>query len=175
MTQPTQIYFGPDQPNLNEDSPCPKIYLRTLLFSTSKRGRVIENMYVAVTRDETRQNFNIWVHRENGKLVRGSGLFVGEIGVTVDHHFLTPSDASSFRFDAGQYRVEVFAHLVGDKNRIMLFSQPLEVTQEDATKLKNRDMGLYFDWGPDASRYVSHVRKLGFDEGALIRSILDSA
>ena len=44
MTQPTVIYFGPDAPRGREGSPPPKVYLRTLLFATSKRGRVIESM-----------------------------------------------------------------------------------------------------------------------------------
>ena len=38
-------------------------FLRTLLFSTSKRGLVIESMHVALARNETHQNFNIWVLR----------------------------------------------------------------------------------------------------------------
>jgi hypothetical protein len=32
----------------------PKVFLRTLLFATSKRGRVIESMHVALSRNETR-------------------------------------------------------------------------------------------------------------------------
>jgi hypothetical protein len=79
MTQPTVIYFGPDSPLSSRNSPLPKIYLRTLLFATAKRGRVIESMHVALARNETHQNFNIWVYG-NEKLVRGSGLFVGETG-----------------------------------------------------------------------------------------------
>src|SRR5947199_1179157 len=72
MTQPTIIFFGPDMPRSRSDTPIPKIFLRTLLFSTSKRGRVIESMHVAVSRNETHQNFNIWVYGDD-KLVRGSG------------------------------------------------------------------------------------------------------
>lgn len=98
MTQPTVIYVGPDTlPPTWNDAPPPKIYLHTLLFSTSKRGRVIESMHVRVTRNETHQNFNIWVHGD-ATLVRGSGLFVGETGVAANHHFLTPRDARGFRF-----------------------------------------------------------------------------
>src|SRR3984957_17161046 len=75
MTQPTVIFFGPDTPRSHSDTPLPKVYLRTLLFSTSKRGRVIESMHVALSRNETHQNFNVWVYGERGKLVRGSGIF----------------------------------------------------------------------------------------------------
>ena len=70
MTQPTVIFFGPDTPRSREDAALPKVYLRTLLFSTSKRGRVIESMHVALRRNETHQNFNIWVYGEREKLVR---------------------------------------------------------------------------------------------------------
>ena len=41
MTQPTIFFLGPDG-----TSGPPKIFLRTLLFSTSKKGRILENMYI---------------------------------------------------------------------------------------------------------------------------------
>lgn len=123
-TQPTVIFFGTDFPRSRTDAPLPKVFLRTLLFSTSKRGRVIESMHVALSRNETHQNFNIWVYGDE-KLVRGSGLFVGETGVAANHHFLTPRDADSFRFTEGRYRLEVFAHVLGDNAPTRLFSQEL--------------------------------------------------
>ena len=43
MTQPTLIFFGPDKPRAGAASGEPKVFLRTLLFSTAKRGRVIEH------------------------------------------------------------------------------------------------------------------------------------
>ncbi len=158
MTQPTIIFFGPDSPRSRDDEPMPKVFLRTLLFATSKRGRVIESMHVALSRNETHQNFNIWVYGEE-KLVRGSGLFVGETGVAANHHFLAPRDGNAFRFSEGQYRVDVFAHLLGDRKRTLLFSQLLEISREIAAQLAETRNGLYFDWGPDASRYMPHVEK----------------
>jgi len=120
MTQPTVIYFGPDAPRAGNASPLPKVYLRTLLFATSKRGRVIESIHATLARNETRQTFNIWVYGEE-RLVRGSGLFVGEAGVEANHHFLTPKDAVSFRFVEGHYKLEVFARLLGDQKQTPLF------------------------------------------------------
>lgn len=158
MTQPTIIFFGPDSPRSRDEEPMPKVFLRTLLFATSKRGRVIESMHVALSRNETHQNFNIWVYGEE-KLVRGSGLFVGETGVAANHHFLAPRDGNAFRFSEGQYRIDVFAHLLGDRRRTLLFSQPIEISREIATQLAEPGNGLYFDWGPDASRYLPHVEK----------------
>jgi len=159
MTQPTVIFLGPDggSPSRPGDV-LHKVFLRTLLFSTAKRGRVIESMHVAVSRNETHQNFNIWVYG-NEKLVRGSGLFVGETGVEANHHFLLPRDVISFRFQEGRYEVEVFARLLGDKKQTRLFSQTLDITRELAASLEEPNAGVYFDWGPDSSRYLSHVER----------------
>jgi len=89
--------------------------------------------------------------------VRGSGLFVGETGVEANHHFLTPKDGSSYRFVEGHYRLDVFAHLLGDKKQTRLFSQTLDISRELAASLTGAHAGLYFDWGPDSSRYLSHI------------------
>ncbi len=156
MTQPTIIFFGPDTPRTPDDLPLPKVYLRTLLFSTSKRGRIVESIHVALSRNETQQNFNIWVYGDE-KLVRGSGLFVGESGVAANHHFLAPRDGSSFRFSEGRYRLDVFARLLGDHKHRLLFSQTLEIDREVAEMLEKPATGLYFDWGPESSRYLPHV------------------
>jgi hypothetical protein len=157
MTQPTVIFFGPDTPRSSDEPPLPKVFLRALLFSTSKRGRVIESMHIALSRNETHQNFNIWVYGEREKLVRGSGLFVGETGVAANHHFLAPSDANSFRFTEGRYQLEVFAHLLGDSKATLLFVQTLEISREIASSLEDPNAGLYFDWGPDSLRYLTHI------------------
>jgi|SRR5271168_3916282 len=160
MTQPTVIFLGPDAPRSHQDTPLPKVYLRTLLFSTSKRGRVIESMHVSISRNEMHQNFNIWVYGERGDLVRGSGLFVGETGISANHHFLAPEDdGKSFRFGEGHYKLDLFAHLLGDGKPMRLFSQELDISREIATALQERGAGLYFDWGPDSSRYLPHVEK----------------
>jgi hypothetical protein len=114
-------------------------------------------MHVALARSETRQNFNIWVYGDD-RLVRGSGLFVGETGVAANHHFLAPKD-SSFCFSEGRYRIDVYAKMVGDRGKTLLFSQALEVSLELAAELKGSDSGLYFDWGPDSARYLPHIDK----------------
>ena len=152
MTRPTVIFFGPDGSS-NSTSPKWKVFLRTLLYATSKRGRIIESMYVRVRRGEATQNFNIWTYGEKGSLVRGSGLFIPETGVATNHHFLLPADCTSFQFSSGDYIVEVFASLVGDRVAHLLYSIKLEVTSQQAAAIKDDDHGLYFDWGPDSAKY----------------------
>ena len=156
MTRPTVIFFGPDSGSKADQNP--KIYLRTLLFCTSKRGRVIESLYVSLTRNETRQNFSIWVYGEE-RLVRGSGIFVGEEGVVANHHFLTPPDQNTFSFLEGRYRLQVFARLLGDKSSIQIFSQELAIESHFGKALTEPGVGLYFDWGPDACCYLPHTEK----------------
>ncbi len=153
MTQPTVIFFGPDSPR------NPKVFVRTLLFSTSRRGRIIESMHVCVAKNEGKQNFNIWVYGDD-KLVRGSGLFVGETGVSTNHHFLAPKDVGEFRFTHGIYMLEVHAKLLGDHTTKKLWSQSLSISPEHAKGLGEPGTGLYFDWGPDSKRYIPHVKKL---------------
>ena len=51
----------------------------------------------------------------------------------------------------------MFAHLLSDAKPILLFSQTLEISRDMATALEAKTAGLYFDWGPDASRYLPHV------------------
>jgi hypothetical protein len=156
MTHPTVIFFGPDSSPRNDHNP--KVYLRTLLFCTSKRGRVIESMHVSLARNETRQNFNIWVYGEE-RLVRGSGLFVGESGISANHHFLTPPDQNHFQFREGTYRLEVFAKLLGGNAPIKLFSQELTIQSEQGLAIQKPGVGLYFDWGPDSSTYIAHIEE----------------
>jgi hypothetical protein len=158
MTQPTVIYFGPDNPRSRDEPALPKVFLRTLLFATSKRGRVVESMHVSLARNETQQNFNIWVYGDD-RLVRGSGLFVGETGVAANHHFLVPRDGSSYHFTQGRYRIDVYAKLLGDHRKKLLFSQIVEVSSEAAVELTGSDCGLYFDWGPDSVTYLPHIDK----------------
>lgn len=153
MTRPTVIFFGPD----DRDKSLPKVFLRTLLFSTSKRGRVIESMYVRLQCEDISQDFNIWTYGERNQLVRGSGLFVGETGVEANHHFLMHESDTPFAFIAGRYRMDVFARLLRDKRQKLLFSETLTVSPQDAEVLGESDTGLYFDWAPEKLQYITHI------------------
>lgn len=155
MTQPTVIFFGPD----GQDGMFPKVYLRTLLYSTAKRGQIVESMFVKLRRGESSQTFNIWVYGEKDSLSRGSGLYVGENGVTYNHHFLLPVDGTTYQFLPGDYRVEVYASVVRAKKPRLLYVASLSLLEPMAKQLLDKDYGVYFDWGPDSGRYHAHVRK----------------
>jgi hypothetical protein len=122
MTRPTVIFFGPDggkgKPN--------KVFIRTLLYSTSDKGQYIQNMYIKLHRGESAQNFNVWVY-DDKSLVRGSGLFVSKNGISSNHHFLLPKDGETYSFLPGEYLLQVYVELV-DKKPKMVFEEKLQLT-----------------------------------------------
>ena len=170
MTQPTTVFFGPD--GLFFEGPKRKVFLRTLLYSTAKRGQVIESLHVSLQRNESKQNFSIWVYGQKGDLTRGSGLFVPQEGVTFNHHFLPPHDGTNFTFVAGTYRLVLFAKLVGYHAPKELIALRLSITDSDALALLKPNTGIAFDWGPDLQNYHSHIesRSLPAEKNAVLSS-----
>ena len=156
MTQPTTVFFGPDGPMFDRGKN--KVYLRTLLYSTAKRGHVIESLYLSLHRGETKQNFNVWVYGEKGDLKRGSGLYIPQEGVTFDHHFLLPADGVNFAFLEGSYTLSVYARLVGQRLSTQLLTVQLSISESQASSLSQPRTGIFFDYGPDQQRYHAHLQ-----------------
>jgi hypothetical protein len=152
MTRPTLLCFVP----YSSDG-VPKLFFRTLLYSTSKRGQIIEDMFVILRNADTSQNFTIWAYGDASiGLVRGSGLKVGEEGIAVNHHFLLPNDGSTYKFLTGEYVVEIYASLV-NKQPNLLHTTQVSVSTNDAEQLNEPNNVIFFDWRPDARLYVSHI------------------
>ena len=154
MTRPAVIFFGPDGPPSQGQGL--KVYLRTLLYSTSKRGHIVEGMFVTLRRGESVQTFNIWVYGSKNQLSRGSGLRVAEDGVIFDHHFVLPRDGTPFLFVPGHYVVEVYATVVGAGSSQLLSRIDLDRSQDQAAAI-SKGAGVHFDWGPDAKCYHAHI------------------
>ena len=151
MTRPTVIFFGPDGGGEKHN----KIFIRTLLYSSSYRGKYIQNMFVRLQRGESVQNFNVWVYDDNG-LVRGSGLFINESGIACNHHFLLPKDGNNYPFLSGDYLLQVYVETVDEKPR-KIFEQKLHLTKEQQEDMHTKNGGTYFDWAPNTQDYFSHV------------------
>lgn len=154
MTRPTTIFFGPDGLKM-EFFDKKKIYIRTLLYSTSDRGQYIQNMYVRLQRGDLVQNFNVWVYGDES-LARGSGLFVDKSGITSSHHFLLPKSGIPFDFLAGDYHIEVFVEIV-NKRPYKIFEQTLTITAVQYDEVIDSRSGLYYDWAPDIESYQAHL------------------
>ncbi len=155
MTKPAFIAFCYD---LVGDKPKAKIFIRSLLYATGKRGQIVENMFIIVHCGETRQIFNVWGHGDE-KLSRGSGLFVGETGVAANHHFNPPNNIDFFPFEPGDYEICIFATLVGHKTQTKLSSIKLTVPEIVRKDLCQAESAIWFDWAPDSGNYHAHIEK----------------
>jgi hypothetical protein len=147
MTKPTIIFFGPD--GVGEERK--KIFIRTLLYSSSERGQYIQNMFIRLQRGESTQNFNVWVYGQN-ELVRGSGLYINQSGIASNHHFLLPKDGLDYDFKAGEYNLQLFVETVDQKPQL-IFEQNLSLTQLEQETMLNKRAGIYFDWAPNTQNY----------------------
>lgn len=152
MTRPTLIFIAREI-----DDGRYKIFLRTHLFSTAVRGRVIENMYVRLTNRVGSHVFDLWGYGETDKLSLGSGLFVGQNGVTYNHHFVLRRDDADFLFWDGDYKLEIFANIVGNSHAVKLMEIDLVVDGQIAAEMVQiQQLGAFFEW--DAERAIYTVR-----------------
>jgi hypothetical protein len=150
MTQPMLIGF------LHE-AEQPKMFFRAMLYATGKRGHIVEALYLKVRQGESTQTFNFWMYGETKDLKIGSGLRVGEDGVSSNHHFLPPSGDSSFAFLAGEYTIEVYARILNRDAPVRLSAVKLSISAEHAAALLDRAMGVLFTWSPDSRVYHGNV------------------
>jgi len=157
MTHPTLICFKFDWPRRR-----PKIFLRSLLFSTASRGRVIEAMLLKVHGPVGVMTFDYWGHTEAGKLTLGSGLFVGQTGVASDHHFNPHMGVQQFEFWQGEYKIDVFAKIVGMEERRKLASLSVVLSGDAAAEINQfEEAAIYFWWDGEALKYDPQIERGG--------------
>lgn len=151
-THPSLVAFRYDF--VGQKVPQAKIFLRMLLFSTGKRGQVVENLFLRVCEGARQSEFSVWGYDENKGLVPGSGLFVPETGVAANHHF-NPTDADCvFLFSEGSYSLELVAKLVGRKQFVPLWSGVMQVPSGALDSPPVREVVIFFRWSPDQGRYI---------------------
>lgn len=152
MTQPVQVWFG-------YENDRPKVFLRTLLYATGKRGYVIEGLYLKVKQPDSMQTFGFWAYGERDALVVAGGLRITDEGVAYNHHFLKVSERDGSWFPEGEYTISVYARLVNTKEPMLLSTISVGLTKEQATEL-HLLRGALFTWDPETGRYeVSFDRK----------------
>jgi hypothetical protein len=137
MTQPMLIGF------LHE-ADQPKVFFRAMLYATGKRGHIVEALYLKVRQGAATHTFNFWMYGETKELKIGSGLRVGEDGVSLNHHFLPPRDASSFAFLAGEYTIQAYARILNRRAPVLLSTVKLSLSGDLASALLDRAKGVLF-------------------------------
>lgn len=151
-TKPTVIFFGYDL----EQKPVPKIFLRTLLYSTAARGNVVESLYVKLQHDGVSQAFKVWGYGATKVEVQGSGLYVGREGVALNH-FFNLRDQPAFRFTSGHYETQVFARLAGRASPLQLSKTDLVLTEQEAANIRS-NAGIVFELDPENDTYVGRMQ-----------------
>lgn len=135
-----------------------KVFLRTLLFSTGKRGLVIENLFLRVSEGPRAEEFSFWGYGDKD-LVRGSGIFVPEVGVVTNHHFNPLHTEKFFWFTQGTYTLELVAKLVARKRLVSLWTIQLDVPSGAYDTSIPRERAVFFNWSPEERCYVASVEK----------------
>lgn len=141
MTKPTLVFFGYDAvPKM-----IPKVFLRTLLYSTSPQGKMVEHMHAKLIRAGAE------------KLTAGGGLFVGQTGVSANHHFVLSVHDPGYEFGAGEYTIQVYAQEAGQPTASLLSEVKLTLDAKLASALTDYQ-GVLFEKEPGTLRYLGHVR-----------------
>ncbi len=155
-THPSFVAFRYDF--VEKKVPQAKIFLRALLFSSSKRGHVIESLFLRVREGSRNAEFSFWGYGDKD-LIRGSGLFVPEAGVATNHHF-NPIDAETlFLFSHGSYALELVAKLVNQKRLVSLWTIVLDMPAAPFGSSIARETAVFFSWSPEQRRYIASVEK----------------
>jgi hypothetical protein len=150
MTQPMLIGF------LHEGEQA-KIFYRAMLYATGKRGHIVEALYLKVKRGSRTDTFNFWMYGETKDLKIGSGLRVGEDGVSFNHHFLPSKDAPSYAFLGGEYTIVLHAAILNRRAPVLLSTVKLSLSNELSAALTDPIMGVLFTWNPDLRSYCGNV------------------
>jgi hypothetical protein len=153
MTKPTIVFFGYDTvPKLT-----PKVFLRTLLYSTATRGQVIEGMHAIVRYDGSERVFSFWGYGETEKLSPGSGVHVSRTGLAANHHFVLSVHEEAYCFKPGAYEIDVIADVVGRRKPTKLGTIKLALSDELAAALAQHD-GVLFE-RKISGNYEGHARE----------------
>jgi hypothetical protein len=130
------------------------------LYATAQRGAIVEAMFARVTRAGITLELELWVYSKKHSLVRGSGIHVGQEGVTCDHHFLFPEGEEVFQWQPGEYTVEILGTIVG-KRGLHRFVQ-LKLVLDEA--IREPGDSVFFDWQPGSGtykgRYLRHAERM---------------
>lgn len=147
LTRPTAIFFVRD----GSDDKF-KIVVTALLYSTAKRGQVVESMFIKIIQEDSVTTFSEWVYWEGDRVHLG-GVKIGEEGRTLFDHFLLSDETDNFDFASGKYSLEIYALKIGAKNPIRLFQTEFTLEAKTVEAVKPRGPGFALFLNPDTKSY----------------------
>jgi hypothetical protein len=135
-----------------------KVFLRTLLVSTGKRGNVIESLYLRIKQGNQDWELSFWGYGEKD-LVRGAGLFVPESGFATYHHFSPIGPLELLRLSSGPCSVRLMAKVLNQGPEKCLWKVDLLLPQTKSEDFGSIDEAVYFDWAHGERQYTVTVEK----------------
>ena len=156
-THPSLIAFSYDFVGMKV--PQAKIFLRTLLFSTGKRGNVIESLFIRIREGSRSEEFSCWGYGDKDLLMVSGGIFVPETGVVTNHHFNPVDSDSLFLFSKGTYSLELVAKIIGRNQFASLWTITLEMPPVFSDPDTSLNKAVFFYWSPEQLRWL-----IQFDE-----------
>ncbi|MFA5272402.1 MAG: hypothetical protein WC412_08740 [Candidatus Omnitrophota bacterium] len=153
MTQPSLIAFVPENNSL-------KICLQTLLFSTSYKGNVIENVWIKLQNKQQCHCFTLWAYRGKGggEIIKGSGLFISREGVPTMHYFMLNAFKQENIFIEDDIKLKVYCDIINCKYGVLLGEIELAFNKEHIDMLQ-KGTGILFDWNPTVPKYTPCISK----------------
>ncbi len=152
-TPPSIVFFGYDF----SPDPVAKVFLRLLLFSSSRRLKRIESLYAEIEHAGVTETMSFWGYDAGNGLTPGSGLSVSHDGLAANHHFVRAQHSPDFEFLSGEYEIRVFAKEFGKASHSQLLKLKLELNEKLASTLKRRD-GVLFELDPATGHYFGNAR-----------------
>lgn len=151
LTRPTAIFFVRD----GSDGKF-KIVVTALLYSTAKRGQVVESLFIKIIQNDSVTTFSEWIYWEGNRVHLG-GVKIGDEGRTLFDHFLLSDETNNFDFTIGGYSLEIYALKVGTKNPIKLFKTEFTIDAKTIEAVKPRGPGFALLLNPDTKSYRTQI------------------
>lgn len=152
MTNPSMIGLCVEQNKL-------KIFFTSMLYSTGRKGHIVESIFLKVRHTESLQIFNHWSDFRDGNFVSDAGLKVGEDGVCRTLCFVPSLAGANFGVLIGKYEIEVLCKVANCKRPKLLSTLTLELSSFQASAVQE-GIPIAFQWGPASKSYHSVDQKL---------------
>jgi hypothetical protein len=151
LTRPTAIFFVRD----GADGKF-KIVVTALLYSTAKRGQVVESMFIKIIKNDIVTTFGEWIYWEGNRVHLGR-VKIGEEGRTLFDHFLLSEKTEEFSFSVGEYSLEMYAQKIGTKKPIKIFQTKFTLDNNTAESTTMKGPGFALLWNSDAQSYTIQI------------------
>ena len=119
---------------------------------------MVESMYARLTCGGVTQVLGFWGYGPAKELAAGGGLFVGQTGVSANHHFVLSVHHTGYEFVAGDYAIQVFAREAGRSAETLLSEFDITLRPEHEHALAQR-LGVMFELEPDSQSYLGHTKE----------------